>query len=99
MKRDQLDDVFLMLINEDTSIQEVKSVDDPIFAKVTGRSVPELKLKVLLDQHRELFRTELPDVNMLSNTRSVIPLVPDAPVFLLRFGQLTVLAKNSFDNS
>ena len=36
VKRDQLDDVFLMLINEDTSIQEVVSGEDPILAKVKG---------------------------------------------------------------
>jgi hypothetical protein len=34
VKRDQLDDAFLMLINEDTSIQEVFSSDDPILANV-----------------------------------------------------------------
>jgi hypothetical protein len=33
VKRDQLDDAFLMLINEDTSIQEVLSSDDPLLAK------------------------------------------------------------------
>ena len=80
VKRDQLDDAFLMLINEDTSIQEVLSSDDPILAKVPGNSIHELKLKVVLDTHRKLFRTDLPDVNMLSNTRSVIPLVPDAHI-------------------
>jgi hypothetical protein len=73
VKRDQLDDAFLMSINEDTSIQEVLS-------KVPRNSIHELKLKVVLDQHRELFRSQLPDVNMLSNTRSVIPLVPDAHI-------------------
>jgi hypothetical protein len=64
VKRDQLYDAFLMLINEDTSIQEVLSSDDPILAKVPGNSIHELKLKVVLDQHRELFRSQLPDVNM-----------------------------------
>jgi hypothetical protein len=34
----------------------------------------------VLDQHRDQFRTKLPNVNMLSNTRSVIPLVPDAHI-------------------
>jgi hypothetical protein len=80
VKRDQLDDAFLMLINEDTSIQEVSSSDDPILAKVPGHSIPELKLKVILDHHKDLFRSALPDVNMLSNTWSVIPLVPHAHV-------------------
>jgi hypothetical protein len=80
VKRDQLDDAFLMLINEDTSIKEVSSSDDPILAKIPGSSIPELKLKVILDRHRDLFRSALPDVNMLSNTRSVIPLVPEAHV-------------------
>ena len=57
VKRDQLDDAFLMLINEDTSIQEVLSSDDPILAKIPGSIILELKLKVLLDQHGELFRS------------------------------------------
>jgi hypothetical protein len=35
-----------MLINEDTSIQEVLSSDEPILAKIPGSSIPELKLKV-----------------------------------------------------
>jgi hypothetical protein len=86
VKRDQLDDAFLMLINEDTSIQEVVSGEDPILTKVKGNSVPELELKVLLHKHRELFKSALPDVNMLSNTRPVIPLVtethvPSRPMF------------------
>jgi hypothetical protein len=80
VKRDQLDDAFLMLINEDTSIQEVSSSDNPILAKVPGKSIHGLKLKVILNHHREMFRSQLPDVNMLSNTRSVIPLVPDAHI-------------------
>jgi hypothetical protein len=80
VKRDQLDDAFLMLINEDTSIQEVLPSDDPILAKVPGNIIHELKLKVILDRHRDIFRSALPYVNMLSNTRSVIPLVPDAHV-------------------
>jgi hypothetical protein len=71
VKRDQLDDAFLMLINEDTYIQEVLSSDDPILANIPGSIIPELKLKVILDQHRDLFRSTLPDVNMLSNTRLV----------------------------
>jgi hypothetical protein len=56
----------------------VLSSDDPIFTKVPKNSFHDLKLMVLLDHHRELFRSQLPDVNMLSNTRSVIPFVPDA---------------------
>jgi hypothetical protein len=80
VKKDQLDDAFLMLINEDTLIQGILSGEDPILAKVKGHSIPELELKVLLHKHRELFQSALPDVNMLSNTRSVIPLVPDAHV-------------------
>jgi hypothetical protein len=80
VKRDQLDDAFLILINEDTSIQEVVSGDDPILAKVKKNSIHELELKVLLHKHRELFKLALPDVNMLSNTRSVIPLVPEAHI-------------------
>jgi hypothetical protein len=50
VKRDQLDDPFLMLINEDTSIQGL-SDDDPILAKVLGNSIYELKLEVILDHH------------------------------------------------
>jgi hypothetical protein len=80
VQRDQLQDAFLMLINEDTYIQEASSSDDPILAKVPGNSIHELKLKVILDRHRNMFRSALPDVNMLSNTRSVIPLVQDAHV-------------------
>jgi hypothetical protein len=80
VKRDQLDDAFLMLIKEDTSIQEVLSNDDPIFAKVPENNTHELKLKVILDQHIELFKAQLPGVNMLLNTRSDIPLVPDAHI-------------------
>jgi hypothetical protein len=80
VKRDQLEDAFLMLINEDTSIQEVVSGEDPLLAKVKGNSTPELELKVLLHKHRELFKSALPDVNMLSNSRSVIPLVPESHV-------------------
>jgi hypothetical protein len=55
----------------------VSSSDDPIqkFQKAVS-----LKLKVILDHHRDMFRSALPDVNMLSNTRSVIPLVPEAHV-------------------
>jgi hypothetical protein len=74
-KRDQLDDAFLMLINKDTSIQEVSSNDDPILAIVPGNSIHELKLEVILDRHKYVFRSALPNVNMSSNTRSVIPLV------------------------
>ena len=44
VKRDQLDDAFLMLINEDTLIQGVVSGEDPILAKVKGHSIPELEL-------------------------------------------------------
>jgi hypothetical protein len=55
VKRDQFDDAFLMLINEDTYIQEVSSSDDPILAKVPGSSTPELNLKVILDRHRDVF--------------------------------------------
>jgi hypothetical protein len=51
VKRDQLDDAFLMLINEDISIQEVLSSDDPILAQVPGNSIHALKLKLVLDQH------------------------------------------------
>ena len=35
---------------------------------------------MLLHKHRELFQFSLPDVNMLSNTRSVIPLIPESHV-------------------
>jgi hypothetical protein len=41
VKRDQLDDAFLMLINEDKSIQEVLSSDDPILANIPGGSIPD----------------------------------------------------------
>jgi hypothetical protein len=40
-----------MLINEDTSIQEVVAGEYPILAKVKGNSIPELELKVLLHKH------------------------------------------------
>jgi hypothetical protein len=73
VKRDQQDDAFLMLINTDTSIQEVSSSDDPFIAKVPGNSIHKLKLNVILAHHRDKFRSQLPSVNLLSNT--VIPLV------------------------
>ena len=68
----------MILIN--TSFQEVVTCEYPSLAKVKGNSIPELELKVLLQKHRELFKSSLPDVNTLPNTRSVIPLVPDAHV-------------------
>ena len=59
-----MDDAFLTLINEDTSIKEIVSFEDPILAKVKGNSISELELKVSLDKHREMFKSALPDVNM-----------------------------------
>jgi hypothetical protein len=93
VKRDRLDDAFLMLINEDTYIQEVLSSNDHILAKVPGSSIQKLELKVLLDHHKGMFRSQLPDVNMLSNTMSVVPLVPDAhipsrPMFMYSLAEL-----------
>jgi hypothetical protein len=56
-----------MLINEDTSVQEVVSGDDPILVKVKGNCIPELELKVLLHKHRDMFKSALPDVSVIKH--------------------------------
>jgi hypothetical protein len=47
---------------------------------VPGNSEAEKDLRGLFSHYEDLFRTELPGVTQLKNTRSVIPLVPGATV-------------------
>ena len=71
---------YLWIFTASPLIQELVAGEDPILAKIKGKSIPELELKVLLHKHKELLKSSLPDVNTLSNTQSVIPLVLDAHV-------------------
>jgi hypothetical protein len=71
INKDLLDDVFLFLVQLYSNLQPIqKVVKDPTVADVIpGKSISEMKLRVLLSQYDDLFRTELPSVNMLQNTR------------------------------
>jgi hypothetical protein len=44
------------------------------------KSKAEKEIKELLSLYEDLFKTELPGVTQLKNTRSVIPLVPGASI-------------------
>ena len=98
IKKDQLTDAFLLLVQEDNSLHEItdnssaETVD--IYAElIPGNTAPERELRDLLLQYEDIFKTELPGINSLKNMRSVIPLVPDAvipnrPMFRYSQGEL-----------
>jgi hypothetical protein len=54
--------------------------DDPFDKYVPGNFKADKDIKELLSIYDELFKTELPGVTQLKNTRSVIPLVPGASI-------------------
>ena len=70
IRKDQLADLFLLMVNPDDESGELFQ------AQVPGTSLPELKLRVVLEEHKDVFRTELPGISQLPNIREVIPTVP-----------------------
>jgi hypothetical protein len=81
LEQDKISESFLLSIKPDTTLHEMSLSQDEIFSKaVPGNSIPGLEMRLLLAQNRDLFRTELPEINMFKNTRSVIPLVPRATI-------------------
>ena len=73
MEQDKISESFLLLIKPDSSLHEMSLSQEEIFSKaVPGQSIPELQMRLLLAENVDLFRTELPEVNMFKNTRSVI---------------------------
>ncbi len=73
--QDRLSDLFMVMVTptEDNLQDQVQAhMQEDI------NSLAELKLKVLLEENKDLFRTELPGPSELPNQREVIPLLKDA---------------------
>ncbi len=45
---------------------------------IPGTSMPKLRLRIILEDFKHLFKSELPGISDLPNMRSVVPLVPNA---------------------
>jgi hypothetical protein len=101
IKKDQLADAFLLLVQQDDTLQDIPDNDSTetvtgkdLFTKlIPGNTAPEKELRELLVQYEDIFRTELPGINGLKNMRSVVPLVLDAvipkrPMFRYSQGEL-----------
>jgi len=54
--------------------------NDPFRVYLTGDSLPERKMRVLLHEYRDRYLRSLPDYEPLTHTKSVVPLVLDAKV-------------------
>jgi hypothetical protein len=99
IKGDLLADALLLLIQHDDSLKGISenenferadgTSDDPFAKNVPGNSKAEKDMKNLLSHYDDMFKTELPGVTQLKNTRSVIPLVPGALIPNRRMFQYT----------
>ncbi len=74
VRKNQLADLFLLVVtSEDDNTQ-------PFQAQVPRPSLPELNLRVLLEEHKHLLPPDLPGTSHLPNVREVIPTAPGAPI-------------------
>jgi len=87
LSKGRIQDVYVFMIkqikeqvSDKAPVQPILEGDDPFRAYVPGDTLPERKMRILLQEYKDLYLQGLPDYEQLTHTKSVVPLVPDAKV-------------------
>jgi len=88
IKKNKIEDIFLSLIKQvkdtisnENPIQPTLDGDDPFKQFIPGDSLPEKKMRILLQEYSDLYlKDSLPHYELLTHQRSVIPLVAGATI-------------------
>jgi len=87
LSKGRIQDIYVFMIkqvkeqvSDKAPVQPILEGDDPFRAFVPGDTLPERKMRILLQEYKDLYLQGLPDYEQLTHTRSVVPLVPDAKV-------------------
>ena len=75
IRKDQIKRATLLLVGGE---EESPEPSPEFSAAIPGTSIPELRLRVILEDYKHLFKTQLPGLSELPNMRSVVPLVQGA---------------------
>jgi len=88
IKKNKIDDIFLFMIKQvkdnipnENPLQPTLEGDDPFKTFIPGDSLPEKKMRILLQEYSDLYlQDSLPQYELLTHQRTVIPLVEGATI-------------------
>jgi len=85
LKKHKVQDVYLFMVKQlkdlvadEAPIQPTLESDETFKSLVPGDSLPERKMRILLQEYKDLYLQGLPHYEQLTHTKSVVPLVEGA---------------------